>query len=88
MKKTTLILTSAICASFASAESVLKPLNDKGYGTVSGRIQSLTMYRDFESAAGGAGANGANSTIGTTCRFLKCTYQPSLLILTSQSAFL
>lgn len=60
MKKTTLILTISMAASLVSAESILKPLNDKGYGTVSGRIQSLTMYRDFDSK----GANGANSTIG------------------------
>jgi hypothetical protein len=43
------------------AESIMKPINDKGYGTFSGRIQSLTMYRDFES--GGKG-NGANSNLG------------------------
>ena len=30
-------------------------------GTVSGRIQSLSMYRDFDSKGG---LNGANSTIG------------------------
>lgn len=60
MKKTTLFLTAAMCATLVSAESILKPINDKGYGTVSGRIQSLTMYRDFDSK----GANGANSTVG------------------------
>lgn len=42
----------------------MKPVNDQGYGTISGRIQSLTMYRDFESANSGAGANDANSTVG------------------------
>ncbi len=41
------------------AESVLQPLNEKGYGTVSGRIQSLTMYRDFETLG-----EGANTTLG------------------------
>lgn len=60
MKRTILILTAAMAASLVSAESILQPLNDKGYGTVSGRIQSLTMYRDFESK----NANGANSSIG------------------------
>ena len=48
-----------LCAA-ARSESILKPLNDQGYGTLSGRIQSLTMYRDFESA----NSDGANSTIG------------------------
>ena len=44
-----------------SAESVLKPFNDLGYGTISGRIQSLSMYRDY--ADNGLG-NGANSSLG------------------------
>lgn len=63
MKKTTLILTISMAASIVTAESVLKPLNDQGYGTISGRIQSLSMYRDFDSK-GANGANGANSTVG------------------------
>ena len=61
-QKTTLLLATTLIASFAAAESALKPLNDKGYGTFSGRIQSLSMYRDFEGRA--AGVNGANSTLG------------------------
>lgn len=62
MKKNALILATAMAASIVSAESVLRPINDKGYGTISGRIQSLSMYRDFEGRA--AGVNGANSTLG------------------------
>ena len=61
MKKTTLILAAAMVASLASAESVLKPFNDKGYGTFSGRVQSLSMYRDYSDNGLG---NGANSTLG------------------------
>ncbi len=61
MKKLALILTAALTASLVSAESIMKPVNDKGYGTISGRIQSLTMYRDY--ADDGKG-NGANSTLG------------------------
>ena len=38
----------------------MKPLNEKGYGTISGRVQWLSMYRDFECAH----KNGANSTLG------------------------
>jgi len=60
-RNTTFLLASAMVASFAAAESVLKPLNEKGYGTISGRIQSLSMYRDY--ADDGRG-NGANSTLG------------------------
>ena len=59
MKKLALILAAALTASLVSAESIMKPVNDKGYGTISGRIQSLTMYRDFEGIP-----NGANSTLG------------------------
>lgn len=59
MKKLTIILTTALTASLVSAESIMKPVNDQGYGTISGRIQSLTMYRDYD----GVG-NGANSTLG------------------------
>lgn len=66
MKKilTLCILSLNIAAVTAFAESVLKPVNDLGYGTLSGRIQSLTMYRDFESKNNGNGLNGANSTLG------------------------
>ena len=59
MKKIPLILSAAFIASMGWTESVLKPLNDLGYGTFSGRIQSLSMYRDFENTG-----NGANSTLG------------------------
>jgi hypothetical protein len=61
MKITALILTATLLTLWASAESIMKPFNEKGYGTISGRIQSLSMYRDFET--GGKG-NGANSNLG------------------------
>ncbi|MDF7826257.1 hypothetical protein P4B35_19675 [Pontiellaceae bacterium B12227] len=64
MKKTTLILATALTASLASAESIMRLFNDKGQGTISGRIQSLTMYRDYE----GTG-NGANSTLGAVVNY-------------------
>jgi hypothetical protein len=47
--------------SASRAESIAKPFNDLGYGTLSGRVQSLSMYRDFE--VGGKG-NGINSSLG------------------------
>jgi hypothetical protein len=59
MKKIALILTMALTVSLASAESVVKPFNEKGYGTVSGRLQFLGMYRDFDN-----GNNGNASTLG------------------------
>jgi len=61
MKGTTFIIavTMAMIASLASAESVMKPFNEKGYGTVSGRVQFLGMYRDYENVK-----NGNASTLG------------------------
>ena len=61
MKKilTLCILSGVMLSASSWSESILKPLNEKGYGTVSGRIQSLSMYRDFD----GVG-NGANTTLG------------------------
>jgi hypothetical protein len=66
MKRNTLILTVVLITSLANAQSIMKPVNDLGYGTVSGRIQSLTMYRDFESK----GLNGANSTLGIVLSYV------------------
>jgi hypothetical protein len=62
MKKIlTLCILNLIMLSASRSESIAKPFNDLGYGTLSGRVQSLSMYRDFET--GGKG-NGANSTLG------------------------
>ncbi len=55
-----LCILNLIILAPSQAESVLKSINDQGYGSFSGRIQSLSMYRDFESKD----ANGANSTVG------------------------
>ena len=61
MKKIALILSvvMAMTASLAQAESIMKPFNEKGYGTVSGRLQFLGMYRDYENVK-----NGNASTMG------------------------
>ena len=58
MKKTIVLLSFALASSTVSAESIMKPFNDKGYGTISGRIQSLSMYRDYDDVG-----NGANSSL-------------------------
>ena len=55
--KTSIVLASV--ASIASADSIMKPFNDQGYGEISGRIRSVTMARDYD----GKG-NASNSTIG------------------------
>jgi hypothetical protein len=57
MNKTIVLLTFALASSTVSAESIMKPFNDKGYGTISGRIQSLSMYRDYDDVGNGANSN-------------------------------
>lgn len=43
------VLLVASCAG-VFAESLLKPVNDLGYGTWNARLQTLSMYRDYENA--------------------------------------
>ncbi len=64
MKKILFLLLATAFNGVASecplaANCPVQAFNDKGYGTISGRVQSLSMYRDYE----GVG-NGANSTLG------------------------
>lgn len=60
MKKIVLLLVAAALNTLA-VEDPVKALNELGCGTVSGRVQSLSMYRDY--ADDGKG-NGANSSLG------------------------
>lgn len=62
MKASTTILAALLTApvSAVAAESILEPLNAQLWGTVSGRLQALGMYRDFDH-----GNNGHNTTLGT-----------------------
>jgi hypothetical protein len=63
MKK--MLCVSVLAAmSVAAAESPAKPFNELGYGTVSGRIQSLTMYRDYDDVG-----DGFNSTVGVLLNY-------------------
>ena len=59
MKKTVLFLAMALTVSLASAQGVMSSFNEKGYGIVSGRIQYLGMYRNYENVK-----NGNASTLG------------------------
>jgi hypothetical protein len=64
MKITGITMAAAVLAVSPAAladpsDSIFKPLNDKGYGTFSGRIQNLTMYRDIELKS----SYGYNSTL-------------------------
>ncbi|MDZ8120400.1 hypothetical protein [Pontiella agarivorans] len=63
-QKTTCILAATLAASFATAESVVKPLNEKGFGTLSGRLQSVSMYRDYDN-----GANAYSTTLGFLLKY-------------------
>jgi hypothetical protein len=45
----------------AGAESLFQPVNDAGYGTVSAKLRSVNMYRDFENATPD---NAWSSTLG------------------------
>lgn len=68
MKKTVIILATAMAASIASAEGIIKQFNDLGYGTLSGRLQTLSMYRDYDN-----GANAHATTLGIKLDYLSPT---------------
>jgi hypothetical protein len=69
MKTTVITIAAAlgalVTASAAPEDSLFKPLNDKGWGTFSGRIQNLSMYRDIELR----GTYGYNSTLGAVLEY-------------------
>jgi hypothetical protein len=46
--KKIIVLISLIASSGFAADSLMKPLNDLGCGVVSARVQSLSMFRDYE----------------------------------------
>lgn len=65
MNKAILLLATILTTSLASAEGVMSTFNEKGYGTVSGRLQYLGMYRDFDN-----GNNGHASTMGLVLGYI------------------
>ncbi len=72
MKKIALLILAAAASGFAADGSLkesgpARTFNELEYGTLSGRVQSLTMYRDY--ADDGKG-NGANSTLGLQLGYL------------------
>ncbi|MFA6173999.1 MAG: OprD family outer membrane porin [Kiritimatiellales bacterium] len=71
MKKALLfVLLAALCAG-VSAESLLKPVNDLGYGTWNARLQTLSMYRDYDN-------NKPGSAYSTTAGLLLGYISPEL----------
>lgn len=65
MKKTPTILATAMAASLASAGSIIEQFNELGYGTLSGRLQTLSMYRDYDN-----GNNNHSTTLGIKLDYL------------------
>ncbi len=61
MKKTLLSVSLAALCAGVSAESLLKPVNDLGYGIWNARLQTLSMYRDVENGTPG---NAYSTTAG------------------------
>jgi hypothetical protein len=59
MKKTALILAAAMATSLASAGSIVEQFNELEKGTLSGRLQTLSMYRDYDN-----GNNAHSTTLG------------------------
>ncbi len=50
IKKIAFIFAFAAALSCVASDSLLKPVNDLGYGTWSARLRALSMYRDYENA--------------------------------------
>ncbi len=67
MKKTVClsILSSVVLSSASQAESGIEQFNDLGYGTLSGRLQTLSMYRDYDN-----GNNNHSTTLGLKLDYL------------------
>lgn len=65
MKKSAIIIATALTASFASAGNAVDQFNELGYGTISGRLQSLSMYRDYDN-----GDNNQSTTLGIQLNYL------------------
>lgn len=64
MNKIIMLLVASTCLC-AIAQNPVSVFNEKEkYGEISGRIQSLSMYRDFE-----GGGNGFNSTLGAVINY-------------------
>jgi hypothetical protein len=63
MIKKILFILAIAALSYAASDSLLKPINDLGYGTWAARLQSLSMYRDYENPATGPG-NAYATTLG------------------------
>ncbi len=64
MKAFALLLSACLATTYAE-ESAVEQFNALGYGTLSGRLQSLSMYRDYDN-----GNNNQSSTLGLKLDYL------------------
>lgn len=65
MQKYILIPATVLIASFTSADSAIQQFNALDYGTLSGRLQTLSMYRDYDD-----GNNNQSTTLGIKLDYL------------------
>ncbi|MGL4854214.1 MAG: hypothetical protein ACRC37_03055, partial [Lentisphaeria bacterium] len=65
-----LMVAGSVCST-VSAESILKPINDKieDYGTLSGRVNGLAMYNRFSRKSSFPQGNEGSGTVSLTLGF-------------------
>ena len=68
MNKTIITLAAVMSSSFVIAGEAVDQFNQLGYGTISGRLQTLSMYRDYEN-----GNNNQSSTLGIKLDYVSPT---------------
>lgn len=69
MKKI-VFLSALVAFACAAADSLFDPVNDLGYGTLSLRAQTLSMYRDYEDVG-----SGYSTTLGLQLDYLSPVWQ-------------
>lgn len=71
MIKKILFIMAIVALSCAASDSLLKPINDLGYGTWAVRLQSLSMHRGYEGVSGAANVgDGHSTTLGAKIDYL------------------
>lgn len=71
MIKKILFIMAIGALSCAASDSLLKPINDLGYGTWAVRLQSVSMHRGYEGVGGAANVgDGHSTTLGAKIDYL------------------
>ena len=68
--QTATLIMAAMATSAALGQSFIEDFNSKGYGTLSGRLQSVNMYRDYDD-----GNNAFASSLGIILKYQSPDYQ-------------